>query len=496
MSSMRRVVASVAMAAVALIGPAVAADHQVADCPLSLVGEAAGPSDFFESPHGIFMNGSVVYVLRGQVLTTFNMTDTGELSIAREDRLHNLAALGEGSTAYSNGYLFISSPEGLEIYDLRETQGGAGGQAPSRISRTMLPHYDEIAVSGNLLAGLWRADELHCIADGDDCSNSIDIYSIANLSSPTLMSSISSANSTYVGFNDIAFANGYLYATGFGGTHAFDLNNAMTPINVRNFPTKADWLATNGDNLLAIGQDTLVGVFFVGPGPDLGYFRVVTLPSIFGLANDIRFGEEAWIDDDRLITLINTVDPITLEPARTIAFDVFDFSIPIVPGFYERLYENVTFVESDEVLHDPLAAGPFVYVTGEISGTQVWGACGEIAGRIELDDATALPCGGAQIHGWVTGQNRIASIELFLDNESIGETVTLGRERTDISSRRVVRQWAAKVNLDDTPEGVHTIRAVATDVNGNTRQFASESYYFGGPGENCIERRKGFSRGR
>ena len=33
------------------------------------------------------------------------------------------------------------------------------------------------------------------------------------------------ADTRYIGFNDIAWTNGFLYATGYGGTFAFDVSS-------------------------------------------------------------------------------------------------------------------------------------------------------------------------------------------------------------------------------------------------------------------------------
>lgn len=494
MRSTSRVVSTVAVLALVL-APVAIADHLVADCPLTLVGQASAAGDFDSSPHGIFKNGSVVYSLQGRTLTTFDVTATGELSVAREDLLGNLAANDvDGGVTYSNGFLFITSGNGLEIYDLRNTHGGSGGEAPVRVSRTLMPHYREIAVQGNVLAGLFPADELPCIPNGTAaCANAIDLWSIANLGAPTLVSSISSANATFRGFNDIAFVNGFLYATGFGGTHAWNVSNPMAPVGMSNFPTQGAFLVTNGTNLLGIGQETLVGVFLVGPGPDLGFFVVHTLPTVFDHSNSIRFNHDAWIDSSRLITLIDEVDPMTRESARTIAFDVFDFSVPFVNGSFPRLFENISYTRSDEVLHSPVAVGPMVYVSGEMTGAQIWGACGQLAGEIELDRVTALPCGGAEIRGWVSGQHGVSEVELFLDNTSLG-FATIGTQRTDITSSRPVWNWAVNVELDDTPAGEHILRAIATDRDNNRRQIASEMLNFPGPGDNCVDRRKGIRR--
>lgn len=480
----------------AVAAPPAMADHFVADCPLTFVQKAEPASLFSLSPHGIFKNGTVIYVLRGQVLTTLDVTDTGQLVVAREDFLENLAANDvEGGVTYANGYMFVSSGAGLEIYDLRNTRGGAGGRAPVKVSRTTAPHYQRLVIQGNVLAGLYPATSLPCIPSGTTrCYNTIDLWSISNLSEPAMRSSISSASTTYVGFNDIASANGYLWSTGMKGTHAFDITDPTMPMLVRTYPTRGTFLTTNGRSVLGIGQETLVGVFTIGPGPDLTYFKVFHLPSEFNLANGIMFHPQAWISDERLITMVDEKNPMNWKPGRTIAFDVFDFGIPLYDGFDDRLYENVSHVETNEVLWNPLAVGPYVYAIGEVSGVNVYGACGEISGKIELDNLLELPCGGAEIHGWVTGQNKITSIEVFLDSASLG-FATITRERHDISSSRQVWEWAISVNLDETSEGQHMIRVLATDTEGNERQFDSMIQLFPGPDEgNCRARRRTLGR--
>ncbi len=154
------------VALLAVVVPPAMADHFVADCPLTFVGQADAASQYGLSPHGVFKNGSVIYVLRGQVLQTLAVTDSGEVSVVREDFLESLAADDpDGGTAYSNGYLFISSGAGLEIYDLRNTRGGAAGRAPVKVSQTPAPHYGKLAVQGNVLAGLLSGNEspLHSV---------------------------------------------------------------------------------------------------------------------------------------------------------------------------------------------------------------------------------------------------------------------------------------------------------------------------------------------
>jgi len=481
--------------AVSLLVPAAFAEHFIANCPLSFVGSRSATSSFSKSPHATFRSGSMIYSLRGQTLTTLDTTDLGDISVAREDDVTSMANREtSGGVAFSNGFLFVSGEAGLEIFDLRSTRGGAGGTAPILVSRTPGLHYRRLAVNGNILAGLYPATDLPCAATtgAATCRNSIDIFSISNLTSPFFVSSIVSSG-FYIAFNDIAFVNGFLYATGFGGTFAFDLSNPSSPGRYLANGTIGTFLATNGSTVLAIGQDKLVGVYTVttlGGRPVINNFAALTIPSIYDRSNDILFGTDAYIDDNRLITLVNERDPLTQHPARTIAFDVFDFSVPRLEGSDDRIYENVSYVTPDEIKYNPLAVGPNVYVVGEMSGTQTYGACDQIAGKIEFDNGDALPCSNAEIHGYVTGKQKITSIELYLDSAFLGfGTLTL--PRIDVSSPTPVVGWRVPVSLNDTSAGVHTLRAVATDALGNRRQFNSTNILFHGPGANCSSRRRG-----
>jgi hypothetical protein len=112
------------------------------------------------------------------------------------------------------------------------------------------------------------------------------------------------------------------------------------------------------------------------------------------------------------------------------------------------------------------------------------------AGRIELDSPFNLTCGGAQIHGWVTGQQKIVNVELFLNNTALGAASIGGPLRYDVSSPTPVTQWRLNVNLDNTAEGEYQLRAIATDALGNRRQFAMKRLFFEGPGQNCTNPRR------
>ena len=117
-------------------------------------GDQRRPTAFYQSPHGVFRFGSQVFVLRGQTLTTYTVTDLGDMQIAREDFIGSLAAREtKGGVAFSAGFLYISSEAGLEIYDLRNVR--AGGTAPILVSRTPGLHYHRLAISGNTLAALY-----------------------------------------------------------------------------------------------------------------------------------------------------------------------------------------------------------------------------------------------------------------------------------------------------------------------------------------------------
>jgi hypothetical protein len=209
-------------------------------------------------------------------------------------------------------------------------------------------------------------------------------------------------------------------------------------------------------------------------------------------SNYSRFSESAWYDPSsaRLITMIDEVDPMTREAARTIAFDVFDFLVPAFEGSAPRVYEDVSMTWDDEVKHDPLSVGNYVYVLGETTGLQSWGSCGVASGRIELDSPTHLLCGGTEIHGWVTGPHRIDRVELVLNLHALGFATLGGPLRFDVSSPKPVTPWRVNVNVDATARGEYTLRAIASDSLGVRRQFSAQQIFFGGPGQNCTTPRR------
>ena len=488
-------VALTLLAAVLLVVPSVLASHLEADCPLRLVASQLPATPFFQSPHGAFRFGNQVFVLRGQVLTTYAVTDLGDLQIAREDFVGTLGGReSAGGVAFSNGFLYLSSDAGLEIFDLRGVR--AGGSAPALVSRTPGLHYRRLAINGTTLAGVFPAIDFPCVIGGPtpNCFNTVDLFNVANPAAPRIVGSLSSSNNSISGFNDVAFNYGFLVVTGQNGTAVYNISNPSAASLLAGDATPGTFLVSNGTNLLGVGNDTSILTFGVNSAN--GGLSPMFLHTVATLrterANPIMFHRQATFDEanGRLITMVDEMDPLTLQPARTFAFDVFDYDVPMFEGKDPRQYEQVSYVQGDEVKYNPLAVGPMVYVVGEVSGMQEYGACGQMTGRVEWTSLNALACGGADIHGWVTGATRIANVEVFLDGGSLGSATLFGPPRLDVVSTTPVQSWRISVNLDNTPRGDHTLRIVGTDINGNRRQFAAQRVFFNGPGSNCFIRRR------
>lgn len=493
-----RVLSRIALVAVLLIsGSSLTADHFQSDCPLSLVDSTPAATEFELSPHGVFRNGSVVHVLRGNVLASYTINDVGNLGTPREDFIGSLGAREtEGGVAFSNGFLFISSEAGLEIYNLSNTR--PGGTAPVLITRVPGAHYRRLAVNGNRLAGLYPGTDMPCAPHATNCPNQIDIWDITTISAPSLTSSIRTSTNIFrqhISFNDIAFNQGLLISVAEGGLAAWDVGNAAAPALISFNPSfPGTWLVSGG-NVIGVGNELVIDMFNVRPGMSPFFQRraLVSAPMYLTIdrGNAIRFHPRAFYDDAtaRLVTMIEEIDPMTLEPARTIAFDVFDLALPFFEGSAERIYEDVTLTVDDEVKYNPAVVGPYVFVIGEETGLQSWGACGQLTGRIELESPTWLTCNGAEIHGWVTGVQKVVAVELLLNNTSLG-FAQLGTHRTDVSSKTPVQTWRVNVNLDQTARGDYTLRAIGTDILGNRRQFASKTLFMPGPGQNCVTPRR------
>ena len=471
---------------------AAVADHTQGECPLSLVDSTPATSEFHLSPHGVFRSGNLVYVLRGNILTTYTTNDTGNLTVARQDVLDIAAREDEGGTAFGNGFLYVSSEAGLEIFDLTNTR--AGGTAPVRRSITPGRHYRRLAVSGNRLAGVFPSTDLPCYPQGGAtplCVNQIEILDVSNAVSPQIVGVIQSRSfSQYRGINDIAFNFGLLMVLSEEGLSAVDIANPGSPARLSfvGFPGK--WLVSNGADVIGVGNDSTIDIFAVRSiSPFFTRTSLLTLPQYLTIerANAIRFSRNAWWDEGngRLVTMIEEVDPMTLDAARTIAFDVFDLTLPLYEGSAERVYEDVTELNDEEVKHNPVVVGPFVYVIGEESGLQSYGSCGQVTGRIELSSPKHLTCGGATLSGWVTGINKIDRVELFLGSTPLGPATLGGVLRNEVSSKTPVLPWSIRINLDAQPRGEQQLRAIGTDVLGRRRQFASQRLFFEGPGSNC-----------
>ena len=488
--------ALVVLAVAVLSATTALADQYGANCPLTLVATNAGPTAFYQSPHGVFRFGTQVFALRGQTLTTYTVTDLGDMQIAREDFIGALAAREtKGGVTFANGFLYVSSEAGLEIYDLRNVR--AGGTAPILVSRTPGLRYHRLAISGNTLAALYPATDLPCATNGPttpNCFNSIDIYNVGNPALPFRVSSLSTFISPLGGYNDIAFNFGYLVATATNGTVAYNVTNPSTPTFAGGTQTPGTFLVSNGSNLLAIGNDNVIITYIFVPGAN--FFNPFTYHTTANLqvdrSNPIIFHPQGVFDEasGKLITMIDELDYQTLQPARTIAFDVFDYATAMLEGRDPRQYEQVSYTMGDEVKWNPLAVGSLVYVVGEMTGTQTYGACGIMTGRIEFDSIAGTVCGGSEIHGWVTGTLKITNVELFLDGGSLGSASLAGPPRIDIPSTTPVSMWRVFANLDNITKGVHVLRAVGTDASGTRRQFSSQTILFPGPGSNCVARRR------
>jgi hypothetical protein len=489
------------VSAVLLFASPLAADHFKAECPLSLADSTPPATEFDLSPHGVFRYNNLVFALRGQLLATYTVSDVGNLVLAREDFMTGLntglnARETEGGVAFDAGFLYVSSEAGLEIYDLRNTR--AGGVAPQFVSRTPGVHYRRMTVSGNRLAGLYPTTDLPCYPDiyTSICSTQIEILDLTNRTTPTLLGVIRTTSSPFNrGFNDIKFNFGYLLAVSEETLQAFDITNPAVPMRVAAISFPGKWLVSNGGNFIGVGNDGVIDTFAVRPTLFPFFVHTSQLAAPFYLeterGNAIRYNRHAFYDDTnaRLITLIDEVDPQTLKPARTIAFDVFDFTVTQFEGSMERIYEDVSLVNEDERKYNPVAVGAYVYTIGERTGIQTYGACGQVTGRIELDTPVYLTCGGGEIHGWVTGAQRIINVELFLGDTSLG-AATLGPSRDDVSSTTPVSLWRIGVNLDNLARGEYQFRAIGTDALNNRRQFANKRIFFPGPGQNCTTPRR------
>lgn len=466
---------------------------------MTLAGGTPPATSFNLSPHGVFRSGNSVFVLRGQTLTTYTVTELGDVQVAREDFVGSLGAREtNGGTAFANGFLYISSEAGLEVYDLRNVR--AGGTAPILLTRIPGLHYRRLAINGTQLAGLYPATDLPCAPTSNfvtNCNNTVDIYNIATPAAPVRVGRITSFQSGNPAYNDIAYSRGFLFVTSDAGTFSYNVSNPAAISTAWSYPAPGTFLISSGSTsgLLAVGNEGSVTVFTINSDSMMVPFGIYTLPALtVERANPIMFHPQGFLDEPngRLITMVDEKDPATLQPARTIAFDVFDFTVGFDHGTDPRPNEVVSYVTPDEVKFNPTVVGSYVYVVGERSGMQSWGSCDVVTGHIDWDGTTALTCGGAEIHGWVTGTQKIANVELFLDSGSLGSATLGGPPRIDIPSPNgtPISAFRINVNLDATTRGEHILRAIGTDILGNRKQFASQRVFFNGPGQNCTARRR------
>ena len=485
------------VAALLLAVPLVA--QYQANCPLTLVATNPSATNFATSPHGVFRyttaTSDQVFVLRGQTLTTYTVTATGDLQVAREDLIGSMGAREtNGGVAFNNGFLYVSSEAGLEIFDLRNVR--PGGSSPQFQSRSLGLHYRRLAATGNVVAALYPGTDIPCTPGLPNCFNAVDIYNVADPKNPIRTASIVS-NASIVAFNnlwnDIAFNNGFLMAAGSVRTASYSITPAGNATLAWLTNTPGTFLVSNGTNLLGVGNDGAVTIFQIDTLGSFHPYLYESLDPAFQIdrANPVVYHWQGSFDEagSRLIMEVDERDPITTNPARTIGFDVFDFSVPQFPISDPRIWESSSYTSGDEGKWNPLAVGPYVYTIGEVTGLQSWGACGLMTGKIELDNVTELFCGGTEIHGWVTGAQKVASVEVFLDSGSLGPATISTLPRIDVDSRTPVFTWRATVNLDNTAKGDHVMRIVATDVLGNRRQVASQRMFFPGPPSNCTIRR-------
>jgi len=214
-----------------------------------------------------------------------------------------------------------------------------------------------------------------------------------------------------------------------------------------------------------------------------------------GRGNPIVFHPQVAFDEIlgvRMIALIDELDPLHRMPARTIALDVFDLSVPPSSGSDRHAFETVTRTYPDEVKSDPLVTSRFVHVIGSQDGVETWGGCDDVIGRIDTDDFPQLTCGDIEIHGTVTSGVTISVVDLILDDRYLG-TATLGASsrRADLPGA-VVRNWSLRTNFGIVQPGNHRLTAIATDVHNKEHRFASQTVFLAGT--KCSQRRRAGSK--
>src|SRR6185436_7095833 len=94
-------------------------------------------------------------------MTTYTINAVGDLQVVRVDPMNSLEGReANGGVAFGNGYLYVSSEAGLEVFDMRNVR--AGGNAPLLVASRAGFHYRRLAVNGTKLAGLYPLYDLPC----------------------------------------------------------------------------------------------------------------------------------------------------------------------------------------------------------------------------------------------------------------------------------------------------------------------------------------------
>src|SRR5262249_10883219 len=159
---------------------------------------------------------------------------------------------------------------------------------------------------------------------------------VSDPTSPRMVGTIPSQAYQLGGFNDVAFNFGFLAVTGTNATAMFRITNPQFPALLTGAQTPGTFLVTNGSNLLGVGNDTSILTY--GVSSTTAALTPMFLHTLATLriehSNPIMFHRQATFDEasSRLITLVDELDQQTMQPARTFAFDVFDYAVPMFEG--------------------------------------------------------------------------------------------------------------------------------------------------------------------
>jgi hypothetical protein len=485
-------------------------------CPLTLISTDKVSAEGGVSPHGLFVYGSRAFELRGRTLATLDVSDFGDMQIAREDAIDSLSAADpSAAVAFSDGLLYVSGGPGLEIFDLRSVR--AGGNAPILVSRTAGLHYERIAVSGDIFAGIVvPALGATCAPVSDHaCANSLDFIDIGNPAAPLLVRSVSSAGIDDR-FNDVAFAGRGLFAPGMVRTWSFVVEHPSSAVLAGSIPLPGAFVSTNGAKFgrwcagpllgpctspayVVIGSNTQLSLLtFDANDPEnlpLHLGAIYTLPHLTTGGDSIAFHPQVAFDEIagvRMVAMIDQLDPERVFPTRTLAFDIFDLQAAVPSDPNRRSFETISYTNSDEIKSDPVATGRFLHVTATGGGLETWGGCDEVTGRIATDDFPKLTCSDVEVHGTVRSATTISVVDVLLDNLYIG-TATLSAVTGEVGSPGAPLQtWSLRTNFGIVARGDHRLTAVAMDVNLKEHKFASQTVFLAGT--TCTHRRRAGSK--